>query len=65
MINTLNEEATKYTASMFFLKKDEISSQMRSAMNSTLLTVCYLDIVSFALGEITVPQKFNDAVTET
>lgn len=65
VIEKLNDEATKYTANRFFTKRDEISLQMQTALNQTLALECYADIRGFQLTDTDLPQKFEDAITET
>ena len=64
-IDILNDAATKHDANSFFTQTDQISQQMMQALNTTMETECFSSIQFFQLSGVDLPNKFEDAISET
>jgi hypothetical protein len=64
-IDSLNDVATYYNAYDFSTQSDVISIYMSSSLNSTLYEKCYLNLQSFAISGVDLPNDFESAIQET
>lgn len=61
-IDSLNDVATYYNAYSFSTESDVISIYMSDALNTTLYEKCYLNLQSFAISGVDLPDDFESAI---
>ena len=64
-VDILNDAATKHDANSFFTSQDEITTKMQQALNATLANECFAILQDFQLSGIDLPNKFEDAISDT
>lgn len=64
-INILTEQATKYTAYDFFMKRGEIKDDFQNFLDKSLLDLSFTSVQFLQLRSVFLPTPFEDAIQES
>ena len=64
-VDTMNDQASKFSASMFFKNFTQVTSAMQEELGKTFDSNCYSMIQSLQITQVSLPAKFEDALTAT